>query len=297
MRSSIAFIFIAVASIAAGVASAAVNETYNIPVVCLHGLNSSAAEACFLLRDHLEKIHPGQPFFPLALDEEGDSFKNIYEQISDVQAAIRSLMNKYPAKFKYGFHFVGHSQGGLVARAVIEESDDFRVRKFVSLAGVQAGEYGNCDTFFGAMDCPTLTNMMYSWIMRNVTSVAQYWRDPNPDRYLSGNAFLPYINNEINPALYRWKNFVALDHLYLFATDGDAIIVPWQSCFFGFYDTDGETIIPMEKQRYYIDDTFGLRTLAESGRVTMTMVPGKTHGSWIHDIEMIKKYVAPVLVD
>jgi len=75
------------------------------------------------------------------------------------------------------------------------------------------------------------------------------------------------------------------------------MIVPWQSSLFGFYDADGKTIVPMEKQQYYIEDTFGLKTLAESNRLTLTMVPGKSHGSWMHETEMIEKYVAPCLVD
>jgi len=201
----------------------------------------------------------------------------------------------HPEQFKEGFHFVGHSQGGLLARAVIEESDDFQIKHFLSLAGVQAGEYGNCKSYFGAFDCPGLTQLLYSWAMRNVTSIAQFWRTPNHTEYMALNAFLPYMNNELEPKLRHKKNFISVGHVYLFASDGDTTIVPWQSSHFGFYDEDEKTIIPMEKQRYYIEDTFGLQTLDKSGRLTLTQVSGQTHGSWLHDEYLLKNYVIPLL--
>ena len=77
----------------------------------------------------------------------------------------------------------------------------------------------------------------------------------------------------------------------------DEYIVPWQSSHFGFYDEDGKTIIPMEKQKYYIDDTFGLKTLHESGRLTLIEVANKSHGSWLYNRELIKEHVLPNLED
>ena len=80
--------------------------------------------------------------------------------------------------------------------------------------------YGNCDTYFGAFDCPTLTQLLYSWAMRNITSLAQFWRSPNRTDYLLYNTFLPYINDELETTLRHKKNFVSVGHVYLFASDG-----------------------------------------------------------------------------
>ena len=115
-------------------------ENFTTPVVCLHGLNCSAAD-CADLGALLAREHPGQPFYALAVDEGGMSFTNLYEQLDHVRAAVRALVRAEPKAFEHGFHFVGHSQGGLLARAVIEESDDLVVRNFLSLAGVQAGQF------------------------------------------------------------------------------------------------------------------------------------------------------------
>ena len=66
---------------------------------------------------------------------------------------------------------------------------------------------------------------------------------------------------------------------------------------FGFYDSDGETIVPMEKQEYYLKDTFGLRTLDDSDRLTLKNVPGKVHVDWLFDSDLIEEYVLPCLED
>ena len=154
--------------------------------------------------------------------------------------------------------------------------------------------------------------------MCNLTSVAQFWRSPQYSDYVSHNVFLPIINNEVDYSVQRWKNFVSVEHVYLFASDGglfhhlsfcvdvvrafifclfallslslDATIVPWQSSHFGFFDSDGETVIPMEDQKVYVGDLFGLRTLAESKRLDLIAVPGKSHSSWLHHEELFDLY-------
>lgn len=137
----IAVLLVLITAVAATAAAAPqLKQSYTVPVVCLHGLNCSAAD-CADLGALLAREHPGQPFYALAIDEGGASFSNLFDQLDHVRAAVRGLVRDHPAEFADGFHFVGHSQGGLLARAVIEESDDLHVINFLSLAGVQAGQF------------------------------------------------------------------------------------------------------------------------------------------------------------
>jgi len=268
-------------------------KQYTTPVVFMHGLTGSEQDGR-VLAAYIAREHPGQPFYSLPVNDGDLSFKNLFLQVQDVQDVIQTLIDTYPDQFANGFHLVGHSQGGLLTRAVVEESDKFNIRNYVSLAGVQGGEYGHCDVF-GSSDCEELTKYLYSPQVSNTTSVAQFWRYPQRDVYMSGNVFLPVINNDVYPDVRRKNNILRLKHMYLFGSDGDEIISPWQSSLLGFWDTDGQSIVPLEKQSYY--DTLGLRTLKDSGRLTLTSLPNRAHGSWIVEEDVIMQYVLPALED
>lgn len=47
------------------------------------------------------------------------------------------------AEYKEGVHLVGYSQGGLIARTVLETFSNHTVKNFISLSGPQAGQYGS----------------------------------------------------------------------------------------------------------------------------------------------------------
>ena len=51
----------------------------------------------------------------------------------------------------------------------------------------------------------------------------------------------------------------------------------------------------MADQAFYGNDTFGLRTLDESGRLNLTVVPNATHGDWTGNAAIIAAYVLPHL--
>jgi len=267
---------------------------YKTPVIFMHGLGGSDKDG-EVLGDLIQQQHPGQPFYSLNVDNGDDSFKSIVVQVRDVIDTIQTLIDMHPDQFANGFHLVGHSQGGIITRGVVEGGDNFKIRNYVSLAGVQAGVYGHCENFGGT--CEEVTEQFYSEGYRDSYSIAQYWRSIDRDTYMNGNDFLPFLNNEKNPTASFKNNTIRLNHMYLFGSEADEIIVPWQASLMGFFDSDGETIIPMEKQVYYTQDTFGLRTLAESNRLTVQNFPDVPHPSWVQDADVISQYVLPCLED
>lgn len=265
---------------------------FTTPIICMHGLNCTVSD-CYTLQKIIEIEHNNQPFFALDINNNYDSFKNLYLQIQDIQNEIRKIIKNNIQLFSNGFHFVGHSQGALLARSVIEESSDFIIKNFISLAGVQNGEYGNCDKFVSGLNCSDITDILYSWPIKNNTSIAQFWRDYNYTNYIDNNIYLTYINNEIydEKFMIRKKNFINIEHIYLFASNSDEIISPWQSSIFGFYDNDGKTILDMTKQNIFINDLFGLQTLYNNNKLDLIVIDGIKHSDWMYKQDIIEKYI------
>merc|ERR1712178_205225 len=55
--------------------------------------------------------------------------------------------------------------------------------------------------------------------------------------------------------------------------------------------------IAMEDTPEYIGDTFGLKTLKESGRLITKAVPQASHAAWVADFTVVKENILPHLGD
>jgi palmitoyl-protein thioesterase len=93
--------------------------------------------------------------------------------------------------------------------------------------------------------------------------------------YLADSVFLPYLNNEkahSNAALNK-QRFTALNGVMMVEFLHDTMIYPKETAVFGSHDTKG-TLITMEQQPLYINDTFGLKTMNEAGKVKKIYIDG-----------------------
>lgn len=64
----------------------------------------------------------------------------MWRQLEVISEYIRGIVSDN-SSFADGYHWIGHSQGGLIMRCLLETMDDHDVDQFVSMAGVQAGLY------------------------------------------------------------------------------------------------------------------------------------------------------------
>ncbi|KNC48709.1 uncharacterized protein AMSG_11603 [Thecamonas trahens ATCC 50062] len=210
---------------------------------------------------------------------------------------------------------LGHSQGGLLLRNVLQLVDGLKVANFVSMAGIQQGYYGTAvlEHILPNVTERALTRILYTRELQDSLSVANWWHSPFESNvvsaqstpgclgvsYLADNDYLPSLNNiRANNVTAAYKtNFVAnVDHLYLFGSPQDGTVVPWISELFGFFGpNDLSTLIEMEDTPEYVDDTFGLRTLDALGRLHRTAVPGIEHSQWLHNKTNFMAHIAPLL--
>ncbi|KAG9159320.1 hypothetical protein Leryth_024489 [Lithospermum erythrorhizon] len=125
---------------------------------------------------------------------------------------------------------------------------------------------------------------------------AGYVKIPNDiDDYKSGCTFLPKLNNEVFINSTYKERFSSLKNLVLIMFDGDTILVPKETSWFGYYpEGSWSPILSAQETTLYKEDWIGLKTLDEAGKVKFLKVPG-THLEI--SLKEMESYILPYLVE
>lgn len=114
--------------------------------------------------------------------------------------------------------------------------------------------------------------------------------------YYKYSKFLPFVNNERNSS--NWaaskEGLTKLKRMVLVGGPDDGVITPWQSSHFGYFDAN-ETVTAMRDRSIYKDDLIGLKTLDESGRLTLITVPNVPHFEWHKNVSIVDDFLLPYL--
>nr|ATJ44575.1 acetyltransferase 12 [Helicoverpa assulta] len=263
------------------------------PVVLIHGVMTGSA-SMEMIKFRIEEQHPGTIVYNVNRFESWSSLETMWHQVLEIGMDIANISASHPE----GINLIGYSQGGLIARGIVETFPNVSVSTFISLSSPQAGQYGAgfLHLVFPGLVKDTVYELFYSRVGQH-TSVGNYWNDPyHQSLYETYSVYLPYINNHIKSAKSEdfKKNLLRLKRLVLIGGPDDNVITPWQSSQFGYYDAN-ETIIEMKSQDIYMEDKIGLRTLDESGRLHVVTVPGVNHFSWHMNISIVDDYLLPYL--
>lgn len=108
-----------------------------LPIFFFHGVTANATAARNV---ETNLTAEGRVFTSLTFCQDLCSVQALNNQIPMAIAQIRSIVAK-DARYDNGYVFVSHSQGGAIARGVIEEMDDHKVKVFVSFAGAVNGGF------------------------------------------------------------------------------------------------------------------------------------------------------------
>lgn len=93
-----------------------------------------------------------------------------------------------------------------------------------------------------------------------------YWHDVNEERYRRGSTFLAVINNENHYNADYVRNLQSLRRLVLVKYKDDVSLIPNESSWFGYYNSDSK-ILPMEETELYRSDKLGLRQMNDKGKL------------------------------
>jgi palmitoyl-protein thioesterase len=242
----------------------------------------------------LARAHPGQVSIAMHMDDGYDSGKPLATQTAEWTTALQGIVASDPNVFAKGFHLIGHSQGAVLARSVLQ-TRSWNVSTFVSLAGVHGGFYGDCGVNW---TCTEATDFFYTTEQQNSFSVANLWRSPGYEEYLTKNKFLPVYTNEVShPDMAKFRtNFMQAKQYHFFSSPADEAIRPWFSGVWGFYAPDSSTMVPMMLQPSYLKDTIGLKTLDKLGKVNLHIVEGIKHTDWLRNEDVFTSKILPLLV-
>lgn len=300
-----------------------------LPIFFFHGLTCESKDGANIAA---RLTAAGRTINVLSFSEGEQSKIALNIQVPLAVAQIRSIIARDSEAYANGYIFIGHSQGGALGRAVVEAMHDHKVLMLISLAGVlngmfygpQAADAAAIETFthfFAPATIPTTVfdtpcyspelcrgQLQHDFIatlaknreLSDQISMANLWRSPDRDSWLSWNPWLPVLNN-INVCsdspceeakAQRKRNFLKLKALYSFMSPRDGAVAPWQTSHFAQYndvsdlseivsDFEQMTIVPMEQTLEFIQDTYGLRTLHSTGRLHLREVADVDHICWI----------------
>ena len=169
-------------------------------------------------------------------------------------------------------NLIGISQGGLIARCLVERYNDlsYSVKNVITIASPHMGVY--------------YTNGSEPNWVHNIEEVtfSEYWKDPfTYDKYLKSKKFLARLNNEVeHPEYDKFQyNFMNINNLVLIWSNIDTVIQPQQSPIFNYWDINKakteKTLVPafVNNTKWYSNDNLGLRYLNEASAVIQYMYP------------------------
>jgi len=190
-------------------------------------------------------------------------------------------------KLKDGFNAIGISQGAMLTRAYIHKYNDPPVKAFLSIHGIPVGVAGLPKCFqqgkplglvCRAVD-EVLSDLAFNPKIQSFAFPADEYRDPFKTKlpvYLE-NSQLAKFNNE-NPArvnaTYK-ENFVKVERFAMVKAWGDTTVYPSEGSWFGEYaDNSYEILHTMNETELYKNDSYGLKTVDEQGRICYETTPG-----------------------
>ena len=229
------------------------------PVVMLHGLDGDAENMIDLKNWFETNLSKTVYNIELGDGKKYSVYTPIEEQLKLLDETISNISD-----LRYGFDFVGMSQGGLLARAYVQLYSTFPVYNLISLVSPQGGVYIRDVGFIN----------YYSNHMQNGLSFTNYWRDPiKYIEYLASRNTLSKLNCESECDVMMKQRLLKLENFIMVYSPNDDVLSPPESgkfSMFKAFDKD-QTVQDVSETKIY--QRLGLDILNSQGKLVM----GKTN--------------------
>ena len=269
--------------------------TTPIPVALIHGFMQSCSHEDMV--NLVNFIRHKTSHYSKCIESGGGSVdlsRSFEDQAKEACKIISSDSN-----FQNDFAIVSISQGGVLARYVIEKCQmKGTVKKFISIGGPLAGTHQLPHCLRGVV-CHLLNSFAdwfcYKGYVQKTFGPSGYFRVSNHlERYKESKSVLLDVNNQGKTYDENAKSrFLKLDQLVLIQFKRDTMITPRESAFFNELD-EKHNLVDMKDTEIYKKDLFGLKTLEEQGKIIRYLVDDwHCYYSW----EDINNYVIPYVIN
>ena len=254
---------------------------YALPVAVIHGLNEDCSKSYFPTLIKLLKYNVQD--FAVCLNKTEGLSLSFEEYCERTCEEIKSI-----PQFKNDFSILSISQGGLIARYIIQKCDmEGNVKKLVSFGGPMMGT-SKVPFCIGGVSCFIINSLVDFYIYNDYyqknSGLAGYYRSfAHIENFENSNSTLFKLNNPSKKEVERFKN---LTSLVLIGFKNDRKISPKESAEFGAFDSNSN-IVTMTETDEYKNDKFGLKTLNEEGKVKIFYLEG---GHSNFDFDDVLKY-------
>eukprot|EP00756_Hemistasia_phaeocysticola_P038182 Hpha_TRINITY_DN16742_c0_g3::TRINITY_DN16742_c0_g3_i4::g.80475::m.80475/K01074/PPT; palmitoyl-protein thioesterase len=261
-------------------------NTGKLPIVVGHGMGDSCFNPLSSWRiTRLLAKHTGSyaKCIPTGEGLIGDTVNGfLLDMDTSVDRFAAGIRND--TQFANGFNCIGFSQGNSLCRGYMEKYNDPPVKSFVSVHGTLMGvsAFPQCNVTSSAVCralAASLGDLAYNSIVQKHLFQADYFRAPkrtNTKAYKERSQLAQW-NGEgattFNPTFK--SNFLRTEQMHAVKALGDHMVFPNEGEWWGHFAEGSYTeVVQMRDTEYYKQDTFGLKTLDQSGKLTFSTTPG-----------------------
>jgi palmitoyl-protein thioesterase len=264
------------------------------PIAIFHGIDSSCDSLISLCSHLKERLLVDVKCIEIGNGAETSKWTSMNSQSKEACSKIAGD----PVYENKDISVIGISQGGLIARYIVEKCQfGGKVKRFISLstphmgiASVNVKKFGKIAEKYDKQ----LRNINYFMWAQNHFAPSNYLKDRyNYQNYLNYSSFLPDLNNEksLKNPVYKLR-MICLEKVLLVVNEADDVIIPPTSGWFNFFKTNSNELEYRRDSEFYIKDYIGIRKLEEDNRISFVLFKGM-HTQYTFD--EINRYFIPIL--